>query len=58
MPLKEYIALHFKGNNAEFGRHMGVITGLVVHRNDVGRWCKNGYIVVNGIMYSPRKEVV
>jgi len=51
MPLTEYIAMNFAGNNSEFARHMGV------DRQKVGLWIKSGWVVINGILYSPRRDI-
>lgn len=51
MPLIDYIAANFGGNNSEFARHMGVT------RQKVNDWLNNKYIVVDNMLYSPRREV-
>ena len=51
MSLQEYINQFFNGNKAEFGRACGVIP------QQVTKWIAMGCIVVDGVMYSPRREV-
>nr|WP_147195986.1 helix-turn-helix domain-containing protein [Pantoea sp. CCBC3-3-1] len=51
MPLTEYIAARFGGNQSEFARHVGV------NRQQVTRWINEGFIVVDGILYSPRRNI-
>ncbi len=51
MTLIEYINANFCGNQSEFARHMGV------NRQKVNGWIASGWIVVDGKLYSPRREV-
>jgi DNA-binding transcriptional regulator YdaS (Cro superfamily) len=51
MPLSEYVMLHFSGNQSEFARHMGV------SRQKVNGWVADGWIVVDGKLYSPRRDI-
>lgn len=51
MKLTEYIEKYYSGNKAEFARDNDVIP------QHVTKWVKGGYIVVDGIIYSPRREV-
>lgn len=48
MPLSEYIAKHYGGNNAAFARAVGK------PRQRVQEWLDAGYIVSNGWAHSPR----
>jgi len=49
MNLSKYIDINHNGNAADFGRSMGV------DRNAVYRWIDKGFIVVDGVLYSPRR---
>lgn len=51
MKLTEYIDKNFNGNKAEFARHMGV------KAPQVHQWIAMECIVVDGVMYSPRREI-
>jgi len=51
MELIEYIAAYFGGNQSAFARHMGV------NRQQANRWINEGWIVVSGTLYSPRREI-
>lgn len=51
MPLLQYIEEKFDGNQAEFARHAGVMS------QQVTQWIKKGFIVVNGTLYSPRRDI-
>lgn len=51
MPLIDYIALNYSGNQSAFARHMGV------SRQKVNGWISDGWIVVNNQLYSPRRTV-
>ncbi|WP_118986295.1 hypothetical protein [Photorhabdus sp. CRCIA-P01] len=51
MLLTEYIDRNFHGNKAEFARHMGV------DPQHVNKWINGGWIVVNDILYSPKREI-
>lgn len=51
MPLESYIAVFFGGNQAEFARHMGV------NKQQVTKWLKDKWIVMNGSLYSPRRSI-
>lgn len=52
MPLLQYIATHFNGSQVDFARHAGVA------RQQVTQWIDKGFIVVDGILYSPRRSVL
>lgn len=51
MNLIDYIHTHHGGNQSAFARAMGV------QRQQVTRWLAGGWIVFNGVMYSPQREV-
>lgn len=51
LTLTDYIAIHHQGNQSDFARHMGV------NRQQVTKWIKGGWIVVNGKLYSPQREI-
>lgn len=51
MPLKEFIDVNFGGNQAAFSRHMGV------NRQQVTKWLKGGWVVINHRLYSPQRDV-
>ncbi|ASE84370.1 hypothetical protein EVY06_22000 [Citrobacter koseri] len=51
MQLKQYIDDHFGGNKSEFARVMGV------RRDKPNRWISEGWIVVDGRLYSPQREI-
>ena len=51
MPLTDFIAANFGGNNSEFARFMGV------NRQQVTRWINERWIVVGNSLYSPRREI-
>jgi len=49
--LLEFIDLHFDGNQSAFGRAQGV------SRQQVREWVDKDFIVVDGQLYSPRREL-
>jgi hypothetical protein len=49
--LLEFIDLHFEGNQSAFGRAQDV------SRQQVREWVDKDFIVVNGRLYSPRREL-
>ena len=51
LELIDYIELHHSGNQAAFGRAQGV------KPQQVAKWLDMGCIVVDGKLYSPRREV-
>jgi hypothetical protein len=51
MRLIEYITIHFAGNKAEFARHMDVLP------QQVTKWINDEWIVVDGKIYSPRRDI-
>ena len=51
MPLIDYIAANFAGNQSAFARHMSR------SRQKVNGWIKDGWIVVDGKLYSPRQDI-
>lgn len=51
MSLTEYINIYFSGNKSAFARHMAR------SRQKVNGWIKDGWIVVDGKLYSPRQDI-
>jgi hypothetical protein len=51
MSLLDYINANFNGNQSEFARHMEV------DAQAVRKWVRAGWIVVNNMLYSPRREI-
>lgn len=51
MTLQEYINQHYNGSQAEFARAAGV------QRQQVTQWISKKFIVVDGALYSPRREL-
>ena len=51
MKLIDYINLNFKGNRSAFGRAVGV------SRQHVNDWLVKEYIIVDGMLYSPRRAL-
>lgn len=51
MKLTEYIDKYFEGNKSEFARSEGVIP------QQVHKWIAMECIVVEGVLYSPRREL-
>lgn len=51
MPLIDYIEANFSGNQSAFARHMGK------SRQKVNGWIRDGWIVVDGRLYSPRQGI-
>lgn len=49
--LLEWIDFYFKGNQRTFAALQGV------QPPQVTQWIKKGFIVVNGQLYSPRREL-
>lgn len=49
--LLEFIELHFGGNQRAFAAAQGV------HPPQVTQWIQKDFIVVNGQLYSPRREL-
>ncbi|EFK2453927.1 helix-turn-helix domain-containing protein [Escherichia coli] len=49
--LSDYIAFYHNGNQAEFARHMGV------NRQQVTKWIKGGWIVINHQLFSPQRGI-
>lgn len=52
MELIDYINTYYSGNQSAFAASCGV------HRTQVTQWINKGFIVVNHILYSPRRELV
>jgi len=50
MPLSDYIAQNYK-SQADFARAQNVA------RSQVQEWINNGFIVVDGKLYSPRRQI-
>lgn len=51
MPLIDYINKHYNGSKASFAR------AVVVSPAQVTQWLKKDFIVVNGKLYSYRRDV-
>ncbi|CNL10828.1 Uncharacterised protein [Yersinia frederiksenii] len=51
MPLTEYIDIYFCGNQADFARHINVKPPQIT------QWINKGFIVVSGVLYSPRRVI-
>ena len=51
MELIDYIQKHHGGNQAAFARKQGV------KPQQVTQWIEKGFIVVDGVLYSPRREL-
>lgn len=52
MPLLKYIEERFAGSQADFARHVGVM------RPQVTQWINKGFVVIDGVLYSPRRSVL
>jgi hypothetical protein len=50
MPLQDYINLYFNGSSSSFARF------LKVKPQQVYQWKKKDFIVVNHVLYSPRRD--
>ncbi|HDG1101530.1 TPA: hypothetical protein PCY80_000297 [Klebsiella aerogenes] len=51
MKLIEYIDKNYGGNKSEFARSQGVLPQMV------NKWINGDYIVIDGVLYSPRREI-
>lgn len=51
MHLTDYIAAYFGGNKAAFARHMDV------HPQQVTKWINDGWAIMDGRLYSPRRDI-
>jgi hypothetical protein len=51
LELIDYIELHHSGNQAAFGRAQGVLP------QQVTKWLDMGCVVLDGVLYSPRREL-
>lgn len=51
MDLIDYIAKHHGGNQSAFARSQGVV------RQQVTKWLRAGWVVHNGRLYSPMREL-
>lgn len=51
MLLSNYIKENFADNKAAFARHVGVEPQAVT------KWIKANWIIIDNILYSPRREV-
>ena len=51
MKLIDYITLNHNGNRSAFGRAVGV------SRQHVNDWLNKKYIIVDGVLYSPRRSL-
>lgn len=52
MKIKEYITTSHNGNQAKFAKSQGTTP------QQVTQWINKGFIVVNGVLYSPRRELI
>lgn len=52
MTLADYIKAHYNGAKAEFAKAQGVKPPQVY------QWLEKGFIVVDGVLYSPRRPLV
>lgn len=52
MKLTDYINEHHNGNKAEFARSQGV------QPQALNKWVNAKWIVLNGVLYSPRRELI
>ncbi|WP_419057413.1 hypothetical protein [Kluyvera georgiana] len=51
MKLIEYIEKYYSGNKSEFARANEVLP------QHVNKWLNGDYIVIDGVLYSPRREL-
>lgn len=51
MKLTEYIDKYFDGSKAEFARAEGV------KPPQIHQWIDKGFIVIDGVLYSPRRDL-
>lgn len=51
LDLIDYIQKHYSGNQAAFGRAHGV------KPQQVTKWLDMGCVVLDGVLYSPRREL-
>ncbi|MEJ5074354.1 hypothetical protein WH357_18760 [Enterobacter ludwigii] len=51
MKIVEYIDLYFEGNKSAFARRMNVTP------QQVTKWVNDGWIIIDGQLYSPRREL-
>lgn len=51
MELIDFIQKHYGGNKAAFAKAQGV------QPQQVTQWINKGFIVVGGVLYSPRREL-
>lgn len=52
MNLNQYIQEAYQGNKAAFARDQNV------HPQQVSEWVRKGFIVVEGLLYSPRRALM
>ena len=50
--LREYIEIKYSGSQRAFAKEQGV------KPQQVTQWLDKGFIVVNDVLYSPRRELV
>ena len=55
--LTEYIIEHHSGNQSKFAEYLTAKTGVKVWPQMVTTWINKKFIVVNGVLYSPRREL-
>lgn len=51
MKLQEYIQNHYSGNQAAFAKAQDI------QPQQVTQWINKGFIVINGVLYSPRRTL-
>lgn len=51
MKLIDYINKNYGGNKSEFARSQDVLPQMV------NKWLNGDYIVIDGVLYSPRREL-
>lgn len=51
MKLIDYIDKYYGGNKSEFARVNDVLPQAIT------KWIAGGYIVIDGVLYSPRREL-
>lgn len=51
MLIEEYIKENFGGCKSDFARHLGK------HKQQVTRWVNEGWIVIDGVVYSKRWKI-
>lgn len=55
--LTEYINENYNGNQAKFAEYLTAKTDIKVWPQMVTEWLRKDFIVVNGVLYSPRRKL-